>query len=307
LFHIVIEGLRAHCSKVNRRDVLEGEMTKAGSVRADFSGKRVLLTGASRGIAAEIARSFAINGASVVINYSAAADQAAGFPGAAEALVTEMKAAGSAASAIEADLLVSGAGRRLVDRAVATLGGIDILVLSAAIATRTSLLDLDETEIAAQLQVNVIAAVQILQATIPLMRTAGWGRIITIGSVQEESPSAEMPIYALTKAGQANLVKNIAVENAPYGITVNNVSPGLVKTDRNEFRRRDMAAWDRLVANANPMGRAGLPEDISGAVLFLCSEDAAFVTGITLFAAGGAQLPFLYRDGVEAHRPRAAR
>jgi NAD(P)-dependent dehydrogenase (short-subunit alcohol dehydrogenase family) len=281
-------------------------MTKAGSVRVDFSGKRVLLTGASRGIAAQIARSFAINGAAVAINYSAAADEAAGFPEAAETLVAEMKAAGSAASAIEADLLASGAGRRLVDRAVAALGGIDVLVLSAAISTRKSLIDLKESEIAAQLQVNIVAAVQILQATIPLMRAAGWGRIITIGSVQEESPSAEMPIYALSKAGQANLVKNIAVENAPYGITANNVSPGLVKTDRNAFRRRDMAAWDRLVANANPMGRAGLPEDISGAVLFLCSNDAAFITGVTLFAAGGAQLPFLYRDGVEPHPPRAA-
>ena len=132
---------------------------------------------------------------------------------------------------------------------------------------------------------------QILQETIPFMRERGWGRIITIGSVQESAPSAEMPIYAMTKAAQENLVRNLAVANAPYGITVNNVAPGLIRTDRNAFRRKDMDAWNRLAAQANPIGRAGLPEDIAPAVLYLASDAASFVTGATLQITGGAHIP----------------
>jgi NAD(P)-dependent dehydrogenase (short-subunit alcohol dehydrogenase family) len=115
---------------------------------------------------------------------------------------------------------------------------------------------------------NLVSNIQLLQRLIPPMRDAGWGRIISIGSVQEISPSGEMPVYAMSKAAQENLVRNLAVQNARYGITVNNIAPGLVQTDRNAFRRKDPAAWEAIAKGANPMGRAGQPEDIAGAALF---------------------------------------
>ena len=94
----------------------------------------------------------------------------------------------------------------------------------------------------------------------------------------------------MTKSAQENLVRNLAVQNAPYGITVNNIAPGLVQTDRNAFRRRDPAVWNALAASANPMGRAGQPDDISGAAVFLASDAAAFVTGATIHVTGGAHI-----------------
>jgi len=281
-------------------------MRATGPMTIDFTGRRALITGGSRGIAGCIAREFARNGAAIAINYSAAADDRAGVPQAAMRLVDETRSSGGVAHAIEADLLTPGSATALVSRAAELLGAIDILVLSASIQVHKDFLDMDDADVAAQFQINLVSNIQILQRVIPAMRAEGWGRIITLGSVQEVAPSAEMPIYAMTKAAQENLVRNLAVQNAPYGITVNNVAPGLVMTDRNAFRRRDMNAWDELAANANPLGRAGLPEDVSGAVLFLASDSAAFVTGATLFATGGAHIPWARSapsHGTPLHRP----
>jgi NAD(P)-dependent dehydrogenase (short-subunit alcohol dehydrogenase family) len=123
------------------------------------------------------------------------------------------------------------------------------------------------------------------------MKQRTYGRIVTIGSVQEIAPSPEMPVYAATKAAQANLVRNLAVQFAPHGVTINDLAPGLVETDRNAFRRRDPAEWASSVRVANPMGRAGMPEEIAGAALYLCSDAASFVTGATLYVTGGAHIP----------------
>ena len=262
-----------------------------GPISIDFSGNRVLVTGGSRGIAGEIARLFLRSRAAVAVNYSAAADQRAGRPDAAQELVAEARSHAGIVHLIDADLSLPGEARRLVAEAVAVLGGIDILVLSASIQIHKEFLEVADADIAAQIQMNLVSNMQILQAAIPPMRAQHWGRIITIGSVQEAAPSAEMPIYAMTKAAQENLVRNLAVENAAFGITVNNVAPGLVRTDRNAFRRKDMDAWNRLSATANPIGRAGLPEDIAPAVLYLASDAASFVTGATLHITGGAHIP----------------
>jgi NAD(P)-dependent dehydrogenase (short-subunit alcohol dehydrogenase family) len=262
-----------------------------GPLSIDFSGSRVLVTGGSRGIAGEIARSFAKNGAEVAVNYCSAADHRAGFPDASARLVEEMRGYGSSAHAIEADLLQPGGARRLYAEAVSLLGGIDVLVLSASVQIHKDFLDMSDEDVAAQLQINIVSNVQLLQDAIPPMRERRHGRIITIGSVQETAPSGEMPVYAMTKAAQENLVRNLAVENAAFGITVNNVAPGLVMTDRNAFRRKDMESWNRITAEANPIGRAGLPEDIAPAVLFLASDAASFITGATLQITGGAHIP----------------
>jgi NAD(P)-dependent dehydrogenase (short-subunit alcohol dehydrogenase family) len=260
------------------------------AISIDFSGRNVFVTGGSRGIAAEIVRAFARNGARVVFNYSAIADQRAGFPDAAENLVRELGGDGEV-NAVEADLLSRDGPADLAHRVVEKLRTIDILVLSASLQINKEFLAITAEDIDAQLQLNIRANIQILQRIIPEMRRAGGGRIITIGSVQEVAPSPEMAVYAMTKAALENLVRNLAVENAVHGITVNNVAPGLVQTDRNAFRRQDSESWREFAANANPLGRAGQAGDIAGSVLFLASQAAAFITGATISVAGGAQVP----------------
>ena len=96
----------------------------------------------------------------------------------------------------------------------------------------------------------------------------------------------------MSKAADFQLARNYAVEYGPHNVRVNCIAPGLVQTDRNAFRRKDPAAWDAIARGANPMGRAGQPEDISGAALFLASDAAAFVTGCTIEAAGGSHIPW---------------
>jgi NAD(P)-dependent dehydrogenase (short-subunit alcohol dehydrogenase family) len=279
----------------------DARMTEATTVepgaalRVDLRGRRALVTGGSRGIAAAIARGLARAGAAVAISYAAAADARSGLPDAAAALVEELKRGGTDAVALEADLARKGEAATLAAAALAALGSIDILVLSASVQVNRDILEQTEEDIALQLQVNLVSAIQVLQVILPAMRAAGHGRIITIGSVQESAPNAMMPVYAMTKAAQVNLVHNLALQNAAHGITVNNVAPGLVRTDRNAFRRADPAEWATFAATANPMGRACEPEDIAGAVLFLASDAAAFVTGATIKATGGAHIPWVRR------------
>jgi NAD(P)-dependent dehydrogenase (short-subunit alcohol dehydrogenase family) len=279
---------------------------KTGALRVDFAGRRVLVTGGSRGIAGAIARAFADNGATIALNYCAQADTRTGFPDAAERMLASLRQAGVQATGIEGDLTQRGAAAALAERAIAELGGIDIVVLSASVQIHKDFIDQSEADIALQLQINLVSNIQLLQRLLPPMRSAGWGRIISIGSVQEIAPSGEMPIYAMTKAAQENLVRNLAVQNAPYGITVNNIAPGLIQTDRNAFRRRDPAAWDAIAAGSNPIGRAGQPDDIAGAALFLASDAASFVTGSTLQATGGAHIPWARPDALRLSAAKRA-
>jgi NAD(P)-dependent dehydrogenase (short-subunit alcohol dehydrogenase family) len=186
--------------------------------------------------------------------------------------------------------------RLLAAQAASVLGGIDTVVLSASIQVHKSFLAMPPEDVARQFQINLTANIELLQHLLPGMRAQGWGRVISIGSIQELAPSAEMPIYAMTKAALENLVRNLAVENAAYGITVNNIAPGLIETDRNAFRRQDMDDWKRLTRRANPMQRAGQPHDIAGAALFLASGAASFVTAATIHVTGGAHVPRAAND-----------
>lgn len=274
------------------------------ALHADFSGRRVLVTGGSRGIAGAIVRAFADSGAQIVLNYCRDADVRAGFPDAAERMIASLQASGVKIIEIESDLTEPGAAAALAERALTAFGSIDIVVQSASVQIHKDFLDQTDADIALQFQINLVSNIQLLQRLIPPMRSAAWGRIISIGSIQEIGPSGEMPIYAMSKAAQENLVRNLAVQNARYGITVNNIAPGLVQTDRNAFRRSDPAAWEAVARSANPMGRAGRPEDIAGAALYLASDAASFVTGCTIEASGGGHIPWAR---VDATNPMASR
>ncbi len=269
-----------------------------------FAGRTALVTGASRGIAAAIARGLAASGARVAISYSAKADAAAGHEGAADALVAEIIAAGGEAVAIESDIAEPGAAERLVADCEYVLGPVDTLVLSASAQVNKVFWRQTASDIATQLQVNISANVALLQAVLPRMQAEQYGRILTIGSVQEVAPGAEMPIYAMTKAALRNLVENLAVQCARDNVMINNIAPGLIQTDRNAFRRADQAEWQDFVRAANPAGRAGQPKDVVRPALFLLAPDNSFTTGTTVYVAGAAQVARSSSDAACAASPQ---
>jgi NAD(P)-dependent dehydrogenase (short-subunit alcohol dehydrogenase family) len=121
------------------------------------------------------------------------------------------------------------------------------------------------------------------------MQKNKWGRIITVGSVQQSKPHKDMLVYASTKEAQMNIVKNLAKQLAPWGITINNISPGVIYTDRNKTALDD-SIYMKEVLNNIPCGYIGKPEDCVGSMLFLCSEEARYITGIDLLVDGGLHL-----------------
>ena len=266
------------------------ERAMAGAATgSDFAGRRVLVTGASRGIAGAIAQALGARGAYVALHHSAAADEAAKRPQAGADLARRIKEAGGGAGLIEADLTREGAGRALAEAALAQ-GPIDSVVLSASIQVHRPFLLQTAEDVARQLRINVTANIEILQALMPGMAQRGFGRVLVVGSVQQANPSPEMPIYALTKAALANLVENLAIQSAPRGITLNTLAPGLVETDRNAFRREVPGAWEEASQRANPVGRAAQPAEMVAPALYLLARDSAMTTGATLYVTGGAHV-----------------
>lgn len=256
-----------------------------------MAGRRALITGASLSIGRSVALGFADHGASIAVHYSAAADKAFGHPDAAQETLAEVKARGVAGCLVEADLARPGAGRDAVAKAVDGLGGIDILVVCASIQCRTPFLDITDDEIERQLQINFRATVELLQAALPAMKERGWGRVLTIGSINQVRPDPELAIYAALKSAQHNLCINLARQYAPFNVMINNLSPGLVATERNRWRRNDTEEWRKIqAAAAGAIGRAAQPDEMVGAALLLCSDAASYIAGVDLMVTGGAHL-----------------
>jgi len=261
------------------------------SATYDYSGRRILVTGASRGIAAAIARELGRCGAAVGVNYAADVDARQDMPDAAARLVDDIRTCGGNATLLEGDLSHPGSGARLIAEAEGKLGPLDGLVLSASIQVNKRLHQQTSDEVERQLRLNILTNIEMLQATLPAMADRGFGRVLGIGSVQDVAPNADMAVYAMTKAAQKNLIEALAVEYAETGVTLNTLSPGLIATDRNGFRRADPDGWSIAQSSANPMRRAGTPEEMADPALYLLSREAAFTTGTTIYASGGAHIP----------------
>ena len=168
-------------------------------------------------------------------------------------------------------------------------GAVDVLVLNASVQYKQKWLDICDSEIEKQLSVNVVSTLKLMQAYYPEMKKNGFGRIITIGSVNQHRQHPELSFYAATKCAVMSLVKNVAKEVAPFGITVNNVSPGAIATPRNANVYNDEAARKKVEA-VIPVGRFGTPEECAGIVAFLASDDSAYITGADLKVDGGMSL-----------------
>jgi 3-oxoacyl-[acyl-carrier protein] reductase len=239
-----------------------------------LQGKKALVTGGSRGIGAAVAKRLAADGAAVAITY-------AGNEAAADATVAAIASAGGTAFAFQADAADPASQRAGVERAAATLGGIDILVHNAGIAAFSAVTDDTDETYDRLFDVNVRGLHVGTRAALPHL--ADGGRIILIGSMAGEMGFAGTSTYGATKAAVAALARGWAKDLAPRNILVNTVQPGLIDTDLNPADS-DMA---KQMTGFVPLGRYGRVEEIAGAVSFLAGPDASYVTGTTLNIHGG--------------------
>jgi NAD(P)-dependent dehydrogenase (short-subunit alcohol dehydrogenase family) len=168
---------------------------------------------------------------------------------------------------------------------------VDILVVGASIQYRGPFTSISAEQVSRQVAINFQATVDLLQAALPQMAERGWGRVVTIGSINQVRPEPELAVYAALKDAQKNLCLNLARSYAAHGVTLNNLAPGLIATERNRWRRGDADVWAGIEANASPTGRAGTPQDLVGAALLLCSDAGAYIAGADLMVTGAGHLP----------------
>ncbi len=241
-----------------------------------LKGKRALVTGASRGIGAAIAKGLAAEGADVAITYEKSADRAA-------EVVRAIEALGRRAVAIKADSADATAVQASVDKAAAELGGLDILVNNAGILRVGDLKDLSLADIDATLDVNVRSPIVASKAA--LAHLGKGGRIISIGSLfAERVPASVVGVYAGSKSALVAFTKGLARELGPKGITVNLLQPGSIDTDMNPANGPFAGVLKEITA----VGSYGKVEDIANGVAFLASDKAQYITGSTLTIDGGA-------------------
>lgn len=242
----------------------------------DLKGKRALVTGGSRGIGAAIARALAENGADVAITYQRSREKA-------DAVAKAIEGLGRRAIAIQADSSDPDAIARAVAEAVAALGGLDILVNSAAIGLSGPVAELDVAAYQTLMDVNVRAPLLFAKAALPHLPRGG--RIVSIGSgLGERVPFPGVTAYAMSKAALTSFTRGLSRELGPSGITVNLVQPGSTDTDSNPA---DGPAAD-FQRGLTSLGRYGEPREVANAVVFLASPAASIITGAILNADGGA-------------------
>ena len=202
--------------------------------------------------------------------------------------MAEIVESGGIATSIACDLADCGAGRRLALEAEDITGGIDVLIVNASSQINAPLTGLDSIQLETQLAVNLGSTVEMLQILLPRMAKRGWGRVVNIGSINQSRPKGIVTAYAALKAAQHNVMQSQAREYAERGVLLNTLAPGLVDTDRNRDRKlADPAGWQAYARELNWMKRAGRPEELVGAAIFLSSDACSFMTGEAIFVTGG--------------------
>jgi len=245
-----------------------------------LEGKVALVTGSSQGIGQGVAVRLAQEGAKVIINYHS-------HPEGADDTLRQVQAAGSDGITVQADLGKTSEIDNLISQSLSKFGQIDILVNNAGLEKKAPFWEVEESDYDLVLQVNLKGVFFTTQAFVKqLMARKAPGRIINISSVHEELPFPHFASYCASKGGLKMLCRDLAIELAPFNITINNIAPGAIETPINTKLLNDKQELAALLGNI-PLGRLGKPADVAGAVVFLASSDADYITGTTLVVDGG--------------------
>lgn len=247
---------------------------------SSLAGRVAIVTGSSSGIGQSIAVRLAREGAKIVVNY-------AGHPEGADETLRLVEGEGAKGIIVQADVSKTEAVRELVEQAWKEFGSADILVNNAGMEKKSDFLDVPEEDYDHILEVNLKGPFFLTQAFARRLRDAGKpGRVINISSVHEDMAFPGFATYCTSKGGVRMLMRNLAVELGPHGITVNNIAPGAIATPMNKSLLENKPKLNALLANI-PLGRLGTTEDVAALVAFLASDDAAYVTGATYLVDGG--------------------
>ncbi len=245
-----------------------------------LAGKVAIVTGAGTGIGQAIAKRLSSEGARVLIDY-------VGGPEGARETKRAIEQAGGEAEIVAGDVSKMEDVRAIVDTAWNRFGSADVLVNNAGIEHKSDFWDTTEEEYDRVMAVNLRGAFFLSQAFVRRLRAEKKpGRIVNISSVHEDMVFPGFSTYCCSKGGMRMMMRNLAMELGPLGITVNNVAPGAIITPINKALLEDKPKLNALLNNI-PLGRLGTPEDVAGVVAFLVSDDAAYVTGSTFIVDGG--------------------
>ena len=237
--------------------------------------KTALVTGSSRGIGRAIAIRLAQDGYKVIVH---------GAENIAKAEETKniIEQNGGEVEVIISDLTDLCKTKQLCEK----IKNVDILILNASLQYRTPWQEITTDACYEQLNCNFVSSMMLIQAVADNMKKNKWGRIVTIGSVQEAKPHPDMLVYSASKAAQTNMMKSLSLQLAKDGITVNNIAPGVIYTDRNVEALSD-PEYAKKVTDSIPVGFYGEPEDCVGIVSLLCSDEGRYITGQNIFVDGG--------------------
>jgi 3-oxoacyl-[acyl-carrier protein] reductase len=247
-------------------------------------GKAILITGASSGIGAAIARAFAAQGAHLALHFNSHEAEV-------RALADELAKQGSAVQLVRGDLSKRGEAKRVVNEAAQALGGLDVLINNAGgLGERRPLDDIDDALFDFVYDLNVRAVLAASTAAVAHMEKRGGGNIINVGSIAGiDGGGAGASLYSSAKAAVHNLTRHLSTHLAPKNIRVNTIAPGAIATP---FHAKTPAARMQAMSEATVMGRVGTAEDCAGSFLFLASDDlSGYITGNMIHVNGGMYMP----------------
>ncbi len=249
--------------------------------RNNLAGKTAVVTGASKGIGASIARRLAAAGASVAVNYASSKDGA-------DKVVADITAAGGKAVAIQADVSNADDISSLFEEVSATYGEVDILVNNAGVFEYAPLEAITSEHFHRQFNINVLGLLLTTQEAVKFFPDTG-GSIINIGSVVSSVTLPASAVYAGSKAAVDVITEVLSQELAPRKIRVNSINPGMVATEGSIALGIIGSDAEQEIISRTPLGRTGKPEDIASIAVFLASEDAGWLTGEIIRAGGGVR------------------
>ena len=244
-----------------------------------LAGKVAIVTGASKGIGAGIAKSFGEAGASVVVNYASSREGA-------DRVVAQIREAGGKAIAVQGDVSKAADVKKLFAQTKQAFGVIDILVNNAGVFEFGPLESVTEKEFHREFDINVLGTLLATQEALNHFGPNG-GSVINISSVTSANPVPNSVVYSATKSAVDSITKSLARELAPRKIRVNAIAPGGVETEGTHTVGMIGSDFEKQIVAATPLGRIGQPEDIAKLALHLASDESAWLTGERITASGG--------------------